>query len=114
MTSDWGSFLELDSFVSEESLRVAMYERALTVRNANPKAGTTEEIASCFIDFVKGERWRFDALNVALKSINRTVTVDTLIEKADKVVAWVESEPEIEIPEPAQKKVTIRKKSRRR
>jgi len=93
MSSDYGSLLALDSFASEESLRVAAYGRALTyLQHATAKA-SPEAVASRFVAFVGVERWRLDALDLAILRADRRMSVDRLMESAEKIVRWVQPEP---------------------
>ena len=96
MASDYGSLLALDSFASEASLRVAAYGRALEVCKKMRRPPPAESIASSLVDFVKGERWRLDALDVALKHAGMGSTVETLIEKANEIAAWAKPDVVVE------------------
>jgi hypothetical protein len=88
MSSDYGSLLSLDSFASEESIRVAAYSRALAVRQQIQRPPLADQIATAFIDFVGDERWRLDALDVALRYAHMRSTVESIIEQANEVSAW--------------------------
>ncbi len=90
MSSDFGSLLALDSFTSEQAIRVAVYGRAILLRTKIGRPPSAESIASDFVDFVKGERWRLDALDVALKYADRRSSVETLIARASEIVAWAD------------------------
>lgn len=116
MTSGYGSLLALDSFASEESIRVAAYGRALEFSKMSKYTPDVAEIAACFVGFVGNERWRLDVLDVALSNIDRNFSVDRLIAMANEIADWAklpepEPEPESE-PEPAKvtRKVEARKK----
>ncbi len=97
MATDYGSLLALDSFASEESLRVAAYARALEFIRAGTSGMAPGPIAEGFFEFVGSEKWRLDVLDVALKHANRRDTLEILLEKADKIAAFVKNPPE---PEP--------------
>jgi hypothetical protein len=100
--SDRGSLLALDSFASEESLRVAAYARALVYRRNTTKPLDAEVIAERFVSFIGGQRWRLDALDTAIENAGRRANLDKLISSADKIVAWVcPPEPVTQDPDPA-------------
>lgn len=128
MTSEYGSLFALDSFASVESVRVAVYSRALAVANTLARPPATEAIANIFLDFVKDDRWRLDALDVALKRADRHTTVEKLIAKATEIADWATADVDIQTPaEPTltepettvatatttKKKVTTKKKTTR-
>ena len=93
MTTGYGSLLALDSFASDESLRVAAYARALKLHRTNPKARNPKEIAEKFIEFVKGDRWRLDALDVVLQLSGRKSDVDGILQQANEIAEFVTAAP---------------------
>ena len=108
MTSDRGSLLALDSFSSEESLRVAAYTRASLLP---AESARTEEAAEMFIKFIGGERWRVEVLDAAMGTVNRYTTAKAVVEIAEKIAEWVSPAPVIarEVPtdpDPAPEKPT--------
>lgn len=99
MASDRESLLALDSFATEESLRVAVIRRAmklsiLTLREQAAK----EVIADSFIAFVSGQRWRLDVLDAALEYAGARTSLDRLMKSANEIAEWVrpDSTPEPE------------------
>ncbi len=94
-TSNRGSLLALDAFASEESLRVYIYKCAMKFPGRSPRYATMDLVASAFLNFIKGERWRLDALDTALEQTSRCTTVEVVLEKAQAIVDWVQSEPVI-------------------
>ena len=95
MPSDRSSLLALDSGMSEESIRVAVYDRAMTLNMRFARGPTVEEIANLLVAFVGAEHWRLDALDVALRKTDRRGTVAGIVEAAGEIVRWVRSEPEV-------------------
>ena len=69
--SNRGSLLGLDRYATEESIRVAVYGRALEFSKIMKRTPPVEEIAEAFIAFVGGEGWRLDVLDVALGNADR-------------------------------------------
>jgi len=88
--ADYGSLLALDSFASEESIRVAAYGRALDFSTVVAEPQPPDFIAAKFVEFIGGERWRLDALDVAIRRTNRPTNLDRLLMLADEIVAWVQ------------------------
>jgi hypothetical protein len=110
MTTDYTSLLSLDSFADEESVRVAVYDRAMKV-----EGGTHEVIernADLFLAFVKDARWRLDVLDVALRRSSARCSAAFVLEKAEAIAAWVETQTEPEVAPvaaPAPKKKSSKK-----
>lgn len=110
MTTTYGSLLALDSFASEESLRIAAYGRALKLSKAVRTAPSVELVAARFIDFVSDERWRLDALDVALSTIDRGADLDRLMKIAEEIADWAKpASASAPASEPVKKKSTRRK-----
>lgn len=114
MASDYGALLALDSFATEESVRVAVYDRAMKVASAAGDHSKTIRAAELFLTFVEGKRWRLDILDVALRRSSKHSPAEIVVEKAEDIAEWVESKPEpelpvVETPAPAKKKSTRRK-----
>ena len=107
MEKDYGSLLALDAFASEQSIRVAVYARAMDLRRTISRPPPVEEIADNFLAFVKGDRWRLEALDVALRQRDHRSTVASMIESAGRVVAW--ARPAIEPTARAGKPATVKK-----
>lgn len=103
MTTDRGSLVSLDSSASKQSIRVAIYARALAFLRAGTSGETPGPIAESFFEFVGSEKWRLDALDVALKHANRRDTLERLLEQAEKIAEFVKNPPEPE-PEPVAEK----------
>ncbi len=91
--TDGASLLELDALTSEESLRVHMYKCAMTFQSKSTEYPTVDSIASAFFDFVKGERWRLEVLDVALHRVSRHTTVESALKKAQEIADWVKPAP---------------------
>ena len=94
MTTAYESLLALDSFTSEESVRVSVYSRALTLMGKGTAPEPANVIAGKFLKFVKGQRWRMEALDVALHYATRRSRSDDIIRKANEIVSWVEDSGE--------------------
>jgi hypothetical protein len=93
MESSSTSLLELDVFASEESLRVYMYKRALPFRGKSKQFLTLDSVASAFLDFVGGERWRLEALDTVLQRSSMRTTVEVVLEGAQEIADWVKPKP---------------------
>ena len=86
--SDRGSLLSLDSVSSEEQIRLAIYDRALSLHKITKKSPGVTAIAESFVEFVRGERLRLDALDLAFQHADRFTSADRLLDRAEKIVAW--------------------------
>jgi hypothetical protein len=93
MESNSTSLLELDVFASAESLRVYMYKRAVPFQGRSLKFVTVGSVASAFLNFVGGERWRLEVLDAALERTSRNTTVEGVLEKAQEIADWVKPKP---------------------
>lgn len=93
MATDYSTLLALDSMASEQSVRVAVYDRALNTKRVVARAPPVESIAERFFAFVQGQRWRLEALDAASNHANRRDTIERLIENAETIAAWADPEP---------------------
>jgi len=92
------SLLSLDSFASDESARVAVYGRAMRFCADTARPTPTEEVADAMAAFVDGQRWRLEALDVALDKQNRRSSLEHLLESAGAICAWVTADPAVTDP----------------
>jgi len=99
--ADRGSILALDSFSGEESIRVAAYDRALTLKALARRAPSVASIASSILEFVQGEGWRMNAIDVAVRHANRHTGIEDLIAKAKEITDWAAPPVEVVTPPPA-------------
>ncbi len=100
MISGFDSLLALDAYATEESLRVAAYDRAMTLKMLAAHSPPAEEIAESIIDFVQGEYWRMGAVDVALKYADRRASIKSLIARAGEIIKWVEPPAKVVTAEP--------------
>lgn len=112
-----GSLLALDALASEESIRVALYGRAMEMHKRMSNPIKVELIAEAFVRFVKNERYKLDALDIALRFAGRRTPVETLIAQATEIVRWakppVAAQPQPQTSDPVvvrKKKIGARKK----
>ena len=96
MSSELSSLLALDSHMSEESVRVAVYDRAMKLQAQLKRGPSVEEIADQFMVFVGSEHWRLSGLDIALHKLDRHGTVEGILEEAEAIVAWVKAESVVE------------------
>jgi len=95
MSTERESLLALDAFATRESIRVAVYHRAVTLAQAASNHEVAAEFAEAFLDFVDDERWKLDALDIALKRSNPRSNAENIIDKAQKIADWVKPEDRI-------------------
>ena len=94
----------------EQTVRVAVYDRAMTMYRLLARAPSVEAIAETFLNFVQGQRWRIDALDVAIKHTGRGNTIETLVQKAEQIAKWAVPKPEsAPVVKPTKKKAPKKK-----
>ena len=113
--SDRGSLLALDTGAGEESIRVAVYDRALTLKSLSRQAQTAEEMGERFVAFARGERYRLEALDVALRHASIRSTAETIIASAEKIANWAAPPaPPVVVAIPSEPKLAPKKKVTRK
>ncbi len=100
MKSGFESLLALDAYTTEEALRIAAYDRAMTLKTLAESSPPAKEIAESIIDFVQGDYWRMGAVDVALKYADRRTSIKSLIAKAGEIAKWAKPPVEVAAPEP--------------
>ena len=115
MKSGFESLLALDAYTTEEALRIAAYDRAMTLKTLAESSPPAKEIAESIIDFVQGDYWRMGAVDVALKYADRRTSIESLIAKAGEIAKWAKPPVEAVVAEPQRTETqpAAQKKSRR-
>ena len=114
MSSDYTALLALDSMTSENMLKVAVYERAVQLHQLMARKIPIEEIASRFLEFAKGERWRLAVLDTVFLRVDRKTTLDRIIEYANEAAEWIDPKPDPSQAQPTKPKRSKKDTTRKR